>query len=366
MGRKKIEIKPLTDERNRNVTFLKRKAGLMKKAYELSVLCGVSVSILIFGANGKPYEFSSADFDTEVDRYYDYEGAIERRRAAEFEAMALAGEDASDDDDERAKKPAVSKSLKGKESFKTRRIPRSAERERDRDRERRRHREPKVDDSFVGGLVEETQERPESPTAASLNYAMSMHQAPAPAPPAAWPQYRPQPLMPFNTPTYMPSPSINPGGGGGGGGGPGWDGNMLTTYAWLQIQQAHQEQKRALLEKQQHQLLELTSRTGGHAFIRDMLGVGVGGGGSSGTGSSSSNSHEFVWPTAPDPGPGTSGVSTPPDEDLIWALGGGMAGPSTAAPPGPGPSVQPVPANMPSWRVDPPRPDERALKRMRQ
>lgn len=34
----------LQEDRNRNVTFLKRKAGLMKKAWELSVLCGAEVS----------------------------------------------------------------------------------------------------------------------------------------------------------------------------------------------------------------------------------------------------------------------------------------------------------------------------------
>lgn len=157
------------DERNRNVTFLKRKAGLMKKAYELSVLCGVSVSILVFGTNGKPYEFCSSDFDTEVDKYYDYEGTIERRRGAEFEAMALAGEDDDDEEDERpgaAKKPTVSKSLKGKESFKARRMPRSAERsDRRRHRERERDLKPAVDDSFVGALLEEDAPppRPESP-----------------------------------------------------------------------------------------------------------------------------------------------------------------------------------------------------------
>lgn len=201
---------------------------------------------------------------------------------------------------------------------------------------------------------------------------MGLHAAPAPPPPApAWPTYRPAQYMPFaNGPAYMP---------GGGGGGGNWDNSMLTTYAWLQIQQAHQEQKRALLEKQQHQLLELTSRSGGHAFIRDMLGAGVGGGGSSGTGSSShASSQEFVWPTASEGGGGNgvSGVSTPPDEDLIWALSGGMGGgggggggqaPSMGMPAGPGPSVpqQPVPSgNMPSWRVD--HPDERASKRMRQ
>ncbi|KAG7571375.1 hypothetical protein FFLO_00727 [Filobasidium floriforme] len=72
MGRKKIIIKRLTEDRNRNVTFLKasRKHGLLKKAWELSVLCGAEVSILIFSHNGKCYEFSSSDLDSSIDRYH--------------------------------------------------------------------------------------------------------------------------------------------------------------------------------------------------------------------------------------------------------------------------------------------------------
>ena len=41
MGRRKIAIAPIADERARAVTFNKRKTGLFKKAYELSVLCNV-------------------------------------------------------------------------------------------------------------------------------------------------------------------------------------------------------------------------------------------------------------------------------------------------------------------------------------
>ncbi|OCF44197.1 hypothetical protein I317_01990 [Kwoniella heveanensis CBS 569] len=145
MGRKKIEIRPLVDERNRNVTFLKRKAGLMKKAWELSVLCAADVSIVIFSAAGKAYEFSSKELESELDRYYDYEGMIERRRAPEFAAMALAGEDDEDDDDEAGPSrrdsvskgknntaapaaavanggPAQPRSLKGKETFKAKTV----------------------------------------------------------------------------------------------------------------------------------------------------------------------------------------------------------------------------------------------------
>ena len=48
MGRKKITIQPIDDERNRQVTFTKRKFGIFKKAYELSVLCKCEIAVIIF------------------------------------------------------------------------------------------------------------------------------------------------------------------------------------------------------------------------------------------------------------------------------------------------------------------------------
>ena len=51
MGRKKIQISRITDERNRQVTFTKRKFGLMKKAYELSVLCDCEIALIIFNSS---------------------------------------------------------------------------------------------------------------------------------------------------------------------------------------------------------------------------------------------------------------------------------------------------------------------------
>ncbi|CCE61217.1 hypothetical protein TPHA_0A01340 [Tetrapisispora phaffii CBS 4417] len=59
MGRRKIDIQPIVQDRNRSVTFIKRKAGLLKKAYELSVLCQVDVSLIILGTNKTLYEFKS-------------------------------------------------------------------------------------------------------------------------------------------------------------------------------------------------------------------------------------------------------------------------------------------------------------------
>jgi hypothetical protein len=50
-------------------TFLKRKAGLMKKAHELSVLCSVDVAVIIFGTNKKLYEYSSGDMRELIARY---------------------------------------------------------------------------------------------------------------------------------------------------------------------------------------------------------------------------------------------------------------------------------------------------------
>ncbi|GME98357.1 unnamed protein product [[Candida] boidinii] len=68
MGRRKIQIEPITDERNRTVTFVKRKAGLFKKAHELSVLCQVDLAVLIIGHNHKIYEYSSNNTNEIIDK----------------------------------------------------------------------------------------------------------------------------------------------------------------------------------------------------------------------------------------------------------------------------------------------------------
>ncbi|KAJ3480547.1 hypothetical protein NLJ89_g12273 [Agrocybe chaxingu] len=100
MGRRKIEIQPITHERNRSVTFLKawhlaysyltstfdlppvsfhrirrrqRKNGLFKKAYELGVLCSVDVAVIIFeerpGHHVKLYQYCSSDINNIVQRH---------------------------------------------------------------------------------------------------------------------------------------------------------------------------------------------------------------------------------------------------------------------------------------------------------
>lgn len=97
MGRRKIEIKAIKDDRNRSVTFLKRKGGLFKKAHELSVLCSVDVAVIIFGNNKKLYEYSSSDIGEILTRYQYYGGANEHKGPADFSGK---GKDMDDDDDD--------------------------------------------------------------------------------------------------------------------------------------------------------------------------------------------------------------------------------------------------------------------------
>ncbi|XP_034694802.1 MADS-box transcription factor 23-like isoform X1 [Vitis riparia] len=69
MGRGKIEIKKIENINSRQVTFSKRRAGLLKKAKELSVLCDAEVGVIIFSSTGKLYEFSSSSMEHTLTRY---------------------------------------------------------------------------------------------------------------------------------------------------------------------------------------------------------------------------------------------------------------------------------------------------------
>ncbi|KAJ0254914.1 Agamous-like MADS-box protein AGL13 [Hirschfeldia incana] len=69
MARGKVEVKRIESKVNRQVTFSKRKGGLLKKAYELSVLCDVEVALIIFSSSGKLYEFSSGAMEKTIERY---------------------------------------------------------------------------------------------------------------------------------------------------------------------------------------------------------------------------------------------------------------------------------------------------------
>ncbi|KAI9281600.1 hypothetical protein BY458DRAFT_499069 [Sporodiniella umbellata] len=97
MGRRKIRIKPIKDDRNRQVTFLKRKQGLMKKAYELSVLCNCEVALIIFNnQNNKLVQYASTDIDKVLMRYTEYDEPFESKMNEDFKDGD--GEDEDDED----------------------------------------------------------------------------------------------------------------------------------------------------------------------------------------------------------------------------------------------------------------------------
>lgn len=61
------------------VTFTKRKFGLMKKAYELSVLCDCEIALIIFNSTNKLFQYASTDMDKVLLKYTEYNEPHESR-----------------------------------------------------------------------------------------------------------------------------------------------------------------------------------------------------------------------------------------------------------------------------------------------
>lgn len=59
MGLGKIEIKKIENPASRQVTFSKRRGGLLKKAHELAILCDAHVGVIVFSNSGKMFEYSN-------------------------------------------------------------------------------------------------------------------------------------------------------------------------------------------------------------------------------------------------------------------------------------------------------------------
>lgn len=61
MGRGKVVMERIHNKINRQVTFSKRRSGLLKKAFELSVLCDAEVAVIIFSSLGKLFQYSTTE-----------------------------------------------------------------------------------------------------------------------------------------------------------------------------------------------------------------------------------------------------------------------------------------------------------------
>jgi len=72
MGRGKTQMKRIENTTSRQVTFCKRRNGLLKKAYELSVLCDAELGLMVFSPRGKLYEFASPSMQKMLERYQKY------------------------------------------------------------------------------------------------------------------------------------------------------------------------------------------------------------------------------------------------------------------------------------------------------
>ncbi|CAN1796193.1 Agamous-like MADS-box protein AGL8 homolog [Linum perenne] len=74
MGRGRVQLRRIENKINRQVTFSKRRSGLLKKAHEISVLCDAEVALIVFSTKGKLFEYStdSCSMERILERYERY------------------------------------------------------------------------------------------------------------------------------------------------------------------------------------------------------------------------------------------------------------------------------------------------------
>ncbi|KAI3703212.1 hypothetical protein L1987_73130 [Smallanthus sonchifolius] len=72
MVRGKTQMRRIENATSRQVTFSKRRNGLLKKAFELSVLCDAEVALIIFSQSSKLYEYASSSMHETIKRYRDH------------------------------------------------------------------------------------------------------------------------------------------------------------------------------------------------------------------------------------------------------------------------------------------------------
>jgi hypothetical protein len=74
MGRSAVVVKPIEDTSKRKATFQKRRAGIMKKAMELSVLCHCDIALVVFDEHGDLHQYASTDMRKTLKRAFSHKG----------------------------------------------------------------------------------------------------------------------------------------------------------------------------------------------------------------------------------------------------------------------------------------------------
>ncbi|OVA14578.1 Transcription factor [Macleaya cordata] len=86
MGRGRVQLKRIENKINRQVTFSKRRSGLLKKAHEISVLCDAEVALIVFSTKGKLFEYSTdSGMERILERYERYSYAERELVASELD-----------------------------------------------------------------------------------------------------------------------------------------------------------------------------------------------------------------------------------------------------------------------------------------
>ncbi|KAM3380853.1 agamous-like MADS-box protein AGL8 [Capsicum galapagoense] len=86
MGRGRVQLRRIENKINRQVTFSKRRSGLLKKAHEISVLCDAEVGLIVFSSKGKLFEYSTDScMERILERYERYSYAERQLNATDVE-----------------------------------------------------------------------------------------------------------------------------------------------------------------------------------------------------------------------------------------------------------------------------------------
>lgn len=70
LGRRKIDIKKIEKVAARQTCFSKRRSGLFKKAFELSILCDAETAVVVSSPAGRVFSFAHPCVETVADRFF--------------------------------------------------------------------------------------------------------------------------------------------------------------------------------------------------------------------------------------------------------------------------------------------------------
>ena len=92
MGRRKIEIERIKDDKIRQITFMKRKAGLIKKAMELSILCDIDIGIIVHDPSKDNFFQYTANNNMNIfNKYNEHNGDIHTLSNEDFDDLKKEG-----------------------------------------------------------------------------------------------------------------------------------------------------------------------------------------------------------------------------------------------------------------------------------